>query len=104
MRLRCRLEDSKDLLFLDKDLRRPVPPARLRYRVSQRFDAASFIDVGRAAVQNVLMALKEMAPEALDARYIMDFGYGCGRISDPVARQFQKSTLIGCDVDFPCLR
>lgn len=104
MRLRCLLEDSKDLLFLDKDLRRPVPPARLRYRVSQRFDAASFIDVGRAAVQNVLMALKETAPEALDARYILDFGCGCGRISDPLARQFQQSTLIGCDVDFPCLR
>ena len=70
----------------------PVPPRQLMVRVAASADPAWFVESGRLAAQSI----RAVAPVS-DARALLDFGCGCGR----VVRQWRElSTGIhGCDLD-----
>jgi len=58
----------------------PVPPARLIMRVAGSPDVAWFLESGRLAAESIRAALERASTRIEDARAILDFGCGCGRV------------------------
>jgi 2-polyprenyl-3-methyl-5-hydroxy-6-metoxy-1,4-benzoquinol methylase len=58
----------------------PVPPARLIMRVAGTPDVAWFLESGRLAADSIRAALERADTRIEDARSILDFGCGCGRV------------------------
>jgi SAM-dependent methyltransferase len=58
----------------------PVPPARLIMRVAGTPDVAWFLESGRLAAESIRAALARAEARIEDARSILDFGCGCGRV------------------------
>ncbi len=70
----------------------PVPPASMMVRVAASADPAWFVEGGRLAAESI----RTVAPVS-DARALLDFGCGCGR----VVRQWRglSGEIHGCDLD-----
>jgi SAM-dependent methyltransferase len=58
----------------------PVPPARLIMRVAGTPDVAWFLGSGRLAADSIRAALERANVRIEEARSILDFGCGCGRV------------------------
>ena len=58
----------------------PLPPARLIMRVAGTPDVAWFLESGRLAADSIRTALAGADTRIEDARAILDFGCGCGRV------------------------
>jgi SAM-dependent methyltransferase len=77
----------------------PIPPALLRYRVSESTDAGLFLSVGEQTSQNIQAALLGVDRRVADFHSILDFGCGCGRTLLWLMRQFPGARFCGADVD-----
>jgi SAM-dependent methyltransferase len=85
------------------DLNRPrgLPPAMLRFRVSESISALEFTNVGARCAELVAEEVARTGP--FDPGYVLDFGCGCGR-SAPHMMEWLKARnpageFHGCDVD-----
>jgi SAM-dependent methyltransferase len=76
-----------------------LPPARLRFRVSETLDAREFLAVGRHAASRVSEALRAAGRSLETMPQVLEFGCGCGRVVLPLARQFPDTRFFGTDVD-----
>jgi len=75
---------------------RPVPPARLVYRVTGTYDLELF-DV---SAFHDLALLESALGEPLGSRTdILDFGCGCGRLLRRLLDQAPVAKISGCDID-----
>ena len=86
--------DLRDLFAED-----PLPPARLRRRVSRKSSREEFDDVGRGAAAGLVEAFR--AARETDVLYPrwLDFGSGAGRISRHLLGVAEVAELDGVDVD-----
>ncbi len=76
-----------------------LPPARLRFRVSETLDAREFLAVGRQAASRVSEALHAAERSLEFMQQVLEFGCGCGRVVSPLAQQFPQTRFFGTDVD-----
>jgi SAM-dependent methyltransferase len=85
--------------FRDLFAEAPLPPARLRRRVSRRSSRAEFVEVGEGAATGLVEAFRNARrPESEYPRWL-DFGSGAGRIARHLLRFPEVSELTGVDVD-----
>ena len=77
----------------------PIPPALLRYRVSESTDPGLFLAVGEQTSQNIQAALLRADRRIADCQSILDFGCGCGRTLLWLTQQFPDARFCGADVD-----
>ncbi len=80
----------------------PLPPPRLIYLVSGRFDLANFIDGGAESFGFMTQALQQSGYAVESFESILDFGCGCGRMTrhwldrcDP-----KRFSLCGTDINY----
>jgi ubiquinone/menaquinone biosynthesis C-methylase UbiE len=76
-----------------------LPPARLRFRVSETLDPQLFRAVGENAARHVKDALTSVGRPIEDFKNVLEFGCGCGRVIAPLAREFPQARFFGTDVD-----
>lgn len=91
VRARCYWEDRKPG-NLD------LPPAMLRFRVSESISAARFIEIGRGCARLIEDRLSEKGQLKQGAR-ILDFGCGCGRTIRWMIDSHPEAVFYGCDID-----
>jgi SAM-dependent methyltransferase len=76
----------------------PLPPTRLRFRVSGEVDPAWFLESGRLSAATVEDALGRHGFELERVGRLLDFGCGCGRLIRHW-HTLSSVTLHGCDRD-----
>lgn len=57
----------------------PVPPAALRFRVSESLSVREFLDIGENCATLIRQYVKELGIDLDGANRMLDFGCGCGR-------------------------
>lgn len=77
----------------------PLPPALLRYRVSESLSAESFLKVGNGCARHVDQQLRTMGRNFADAERVLDFGCGCGRTLRWLMESYPVTNFYGADVD-----
>jgi SAM-dependent methyltransferase len=77
----------------------PLPPARLRRRVSRKSSRVEFDDVGRGAAAGLVEAFRAARDARADYPRWLDFGSGAGRISRHLLANAEVVELEGVDVD-----
>ena len=80
--------------------REPIPPARLRLRVGTTY-LRDFIGASQPTLDEFEVACRGQGSSLRDARSLLDFGCGCGRLLLAMRRSqlFSECRLVGCDVD-----
>jgi SAM-dependent methyltransferase len=87
----------------------PVPPLGLRARVGTPW-LADFVEGGKPTVSALEQALGRVGRRLEDARSILDFGCGSGRVITPLHEltapggRLEAVRLTGCDVDEEAVR
>lgn len=97
VRLRCYCADHFESR-IDADI--PLPPAMLRFRVTESASAKEFVRIGRACAR--LIDEQIVASGSIDLQQparVLDFGCGCGRTITWFIRQYPKVEFHGADVD-----
>jgi SAM-dependent methyltransferase len=79
--------------------REPLPPARLRRRVSSTSSRREFEDVGRRVADDVLGAFRRNGRDEGGFPRWLDFGCGAGRVSRHLLPAPEVGELHGADVD-----
>jgi len=97
--VRCRYADARYVPPPQPPGNLPIPPALLRYRVSESLDPGLFLAVGERTSQNIQAALLRVDRSIADFHSILDFGCGCGRTLLWLTRQFPGARFCGADVD-----
>ncbi len=77
----------------------PLPPALLRYRVSESLSADGFVRVGQACAGHIERQVQEMGTSLSDANCVLDFGCGCGRTLRWLVQSYPATNFVGVDVD-----
>ncbi|HET9795033.1 MAG TPA: class I SAM-dependent methyltransferase [Thermoanaerobaculia bacterium] len=77
----------------------PLPPARLRRRVSRTSSRREFEDVGRNCAAELVAAFARARRPGEEYRRWLDFGSGAGRIARYLAASGDVPVLVGVDVD-----
>jgi SAM-dependent methyltransferase len=96
LRLRCWLADriqAQDASGL------PLPPALLRYRVSELLGREDFLTIGAGCARLIEEHSRSMGVDLAQCRRILDFGCGCGRTLRWLLRAFPEVEFYGADVD-----
>jgi SAM-dependent methyltransferase len=57
----------------------PVPPAILRYRVSELLPVSEFLRIGAGCASLIRQRVDDMGVDFATAQRVLDFGCGCGR-------------------------
>ena len=96
LRLRCWLADRTGSLDADG---LPLPPALLRYRVSELLDRGSFLSIGQGCAQLIEQRVNSMGVDLAHACRVLDFGCGCGRTLRWMLARFPRVEFHGADVD-----
>jgi len=76
----------------------PVPPAMLRYRVSQALSVSGFLRIGRGCASLIRQRVQDMGIEIAPTHRVLDFGCGCGRTISWLLRD-SDAEFHGADVD-----
>jgi SAM-dependent methyltransferase len=95
LRIRCWIADRS----ARPELETPLPPAMLRFRVSESLDEELFFRVGEGCARHIEREVSAMGVDLRRAERVLDFGCGCGRtirwfLADPGATEFH-----GVDTD-----
>jgi SAM-dependent methyltransferase len=77
----------------------PLPPARLRLRVSGHSDAGLFEGMPAVFLRDAAAALRLHGHELGESRSVLDFGCGPGRLLRRLSAQLPDARLVGIDVD-----
>jgi SAM-dependent methyltransferase len=77
----------------------PLPPAKLRYRVSGSLDPASFRQTGRTIAADLQAILREAGRELDSFERVLDFGCGCGRVIQELVATPGRTQFFGTDID-----
>lgn len=77
----------------------PLPPARLRRRVSRRSSRAEFEEVGRGIARDLVEAFRNAREAGAAYPRWLDFGSGAGRIARHLVGDAEVAELVGVDVD-----
>lgn len=77
----------------------PLPPARMRYRVTGLIDPRVFFDSGRALAERVLGHLRDAGRAPENIRSVLDFGCGTGRVARHLAPMLPEARYAGTDID-----
>ncbi|MBI2687330.1 MAG: class I SAM-dependent methyltransferase [Acidobacteria bacterium] len=92
VRLRCIASDFGD--------RSPsLPPALLRFRVSESFSVGQFNAIGEGCAMQLADIACAFGVDILNAGVALDFGCGCGRTIRQLLAKTHSTTFIGTDVD-----
>jgi ubiquinone/menaquinone biosynthesis C-methylase UbiE len=85
--------------WVDRNLdNRDLPPAMLRFRVSESISAKRFVDIGRGCAAIIAHHLSERGGLKKGSR-ILDFGCGCGRTIKWMTESYPEASFYGCDID-----
>lgn len=76
-----------------------LPPALLRYRVSESLSAERFLRVGEASARHIDEQLRAMGSSLADVERVLDFGCGCGRTLRWLMKAYPETRFFGVDVD-----
>ena len=77
----------------------PLPPALLRYRVSELLGQEAFLTIGEGCARLVEEHSRSMGVDLSLCRRILDFGCGCGRTLRWLLRAYPEVEFHGADVD-----
>ena len=77
----------------------PLPPALLRYRVSELVGRDDFLTIGRGCAEMMDQYTRTMGVDLARAHRVLDFGCGCGRTLRWFLRDFPGVEFHGADVD-----
>jgi ubiquinone/menaquinone biosynthesis C-methylase UbiE len=77
----------------------PLPPAMLRYRVSELLGRQAFLTVGENCAVLIEQHLRQMGSDLARARRVLDFGCGCGRTMRWFLHKYPAVEFHGADVD-----
>ncbi len=77
----------------------PIPPALLRYRVSESLSTAQFLTIGKACADHIENHVHAMGGQLSTAQRILDFGCGCGRTLRWFVAKHPGVQFHGIDVD-----
>ncbi len=96
LRLRCWLADILNRLRAsDQNL----PPAMLRFRVSESIDAGEFLRIGSGCARLIEESLQSIGKSITSGARMLDFGCGCGRTMSWLLPYYPSSEFHGVDVD-----
>ena len=76
-----------------------LPPAMLRFRVSECLDPETFLRIGRGCAQVISEKVKEVGIDIDSVQRVLDFGCGCGRTIVWFMRDHPHVEFHGVDVD-----
>ncbi len=76
-----------------------LPPALLRYRVSELIPADMFLSVGKGCAMHIETQVRAMGARLADAERVLDFGCGCGRTIRWLIEMYPLTRFYGADVD-----
>ena len=76
-----------------------LPPALLRYRVSELLGRDDFLVIGRGCAEMMEQCTRSMGVDLARARRVLDFGCGCGRTVRWFLREYPGVEFHGADVD-----
>lgn len=96
VRVRCYCEDYR---AGQPDL----PPAMLRFRVSESVHEKLFVDIGRKCAHLIAGLLSERG-KANEGSRVLDFGCGCGRTIKWLIEDHPEAVFSGCDIDPEAIR
>jgi ubiquinone/menaquinone biosynthesis C-methylase UbiE len=77
----------------------PVPPAMLRFRVSELTSVHEFLRIGAGCADFIQRYFSGMGMDLASAHRVLDFGCGCGRTIRWFAQGGGKAEFHGVDVD-----
>jgi len=77
----------------------PLPPAMLRYRVSELLGRDDFLTIGEGCASLMERHSRLMGVDLPGTRRVLDFGCGCGRTLRWFLRDFPSVEFHGVDVD-----
>lgn len=96
LRLRCW---CADLTATPDESGLPLPPALLRYRVSELIGRDDFLTIGGGCAEMTERYMRTMGVDLAGTRRVLDFGCGCGRTLRWFLREFPGVEFHGADVD-----
>lgn len=76
-----------------------VPPALLRYKVSEDLDIGTFLKVGEKTASAIEKALDDAGFALSQMSPVLDFGCGCGRTMRWLVDRYPQTAFFGTDVD-----
>jgi SAM-dependent methyltransferase len=76
----------------------PIPPAILRYRVSELLSVSEFLRIGEGCASLIRQRVGDMGIDIGSAHRVLDFGCGCGRTIGWLLRDC-SAEFHGVDVD-----
>ncbi len=79
--------------------RGPVPPALMRFRVSELLSVDEFDRIGSGCARLICEYLDKKGVDLSKPARILDFGCGCGRIAKWIIRGHRNLEFHGVDVD-----
>lgn len=82
----------------------PIPPASLRYRVSETLSIGEFLWVGEASANSLERALSSAEFLFSRGQQVLDFGCGCGRTLAWLSRRYPSTSWFGVDTDEEAVR